>query len=141
MTTLHQPSEFAHIHALAFRESRPWLAAEFEALLQSPYVFWVGDSHGFALGRALAGESELLTIAVRPEFQQKGIGRRLMAAYHEKAADYEAKQFFLEVSKDNIAAINLYKSCDYQTVTSRKDYYTRPDGQRIDALIMARDIA
>lgn len=133
------PQDFARIHALAFHESRPWDAAEFEALLASKYCFCVGDSRGFAIGRAIAGESELLTIAVAPEFQGQGFGRRLLGLYHDKAHEMGAETFFLEVARDNTAAIGLYESTGYITSSTRPAYYKRVDGSAVDALIMTRD--
>lgn len=132
------PQDFARIYALAFPESRPWTIDEFEALLASEHCFWVGDSRGFALGRAVAGESELLTIAVIPEFQQKGHGRRLLGLYHDKASDFGCEEFFLEVAQDNTAAIGLYKSTGYKISSQRTGYYTRSDGTSVDALLMTR---
>lgn len=132
------PQEFARIYALAFPESRPWASNEFEALLKSKHCFWVGDSRGFALGRAVAGESELLTIAVIPEFQQQGHGRRLLGLYHEKASNIGCESFFLEVAQDNTPAIGLYKSTGYKISSQRPGYYTRFDGTSVDALLMTR---
>jgi len=135
-----RPEDFARIHAAAFRESRPWSAAEFEALLHSKHCFWVGDSHGFALGRTIAGESELLTIAVAPDDQGKGIGRRLLREYHDQAHDVGATSFFLEVAQDNKAAINLYLSEGYLQSAVRKAYYAREDAAPVDALILRKDM-
>ena len=132
------PESFARIHALAFTESRPWESSEFEALMASPICFWVGDSRGFALGRAIAGESELLTIAVKPEFQSQGFGRRLLELYHGEAQNLGAKAFFLEVAQDNTRAIGLYKSTGYIHTGTRADYYKRSDGSSTDALVFAR---
>lgn len=139
MTAELSPKDFAQIHAAAFTESRPWSATEFQALLETKHCFWIGDSHGFALGRAIAGESELLTIAVAPEFQGKGLGRRLLEAYHAEAHSLGATTFLLEVARDNIAAIKLYESAGYQQISVRKNYYARVDASPVDALILRKD--
>ncbi len=133
------PETFAQIHAAAFHEARPWSAAEFEALLRAKHCFWVGDSQGFALGRVIAGESELLTIAVAPEAQGQGIGRRLLQAYHQKAHSLGATIFFLEVARDNENAKKLYESDGYSQSSVRKNYYARGEGNPVDALILRKE--
>ncbi|MFY0596838.1 MAG: GNAT family N-acetyltransferase [Cognatishimia sp.] len=134
------PEVFADIHASAFRESRPWSASEFKALLASRFSFWVGDSQGFALGRVIAGESELLTIAVSPISQRKGKGRALLQQYHLAARNLGAQVLFLEVAKDNIGAIALYESEGYSLTSVRKGYYKRDDSSHVDALNFRRSI-
>lgn len=135
------PQDCALIHALAFHESRPWDAKEFDALLSSKHCFRVGDSRGFAIGRAVAGESELLTIAVAPEFQGNGFGRRLLNLYHSKAQKLGAQTLFLEVARDNVAAIGLYESTGYRVSAKRTNYYKRRDGSTVDALTMTMESA
>lgn len=132
------PQDFARIHASAFRESRPWSEAEFEALLASRFSFWVGDSHGFALGRTIAGESELLTIAVSPIYQRNGKGRALLQQYHSAAKERGATECFLEVAKDNNGAIALYESEGYRLISIRKNYYQRGDSASVDAFNFRR---
>lgn len=134
------PDALALIHKAAFRESRPWESQEFRSLLKQKFCFCLGDSRGFALGRAIAGECELLTVAVVPKFQRQGVGRALMQAYHTEALNRGSQQCFLEVAKDNINAINLYLSDGYTQVAERKNYYTRPNGQTVDALILSRNL-
>lgn len=134
------PEALARIHALAFTESRPWEASEFAALQNSPHCFCLGDSRGFALGRVIAGESELLTIAVCPEFQQQGFGRRLLEAYHAEAQKLGAETCFLEVAVDNKPAICLYESTGYAPAGRRRGYYKRANGSAVDALIFARSL-
>ena len=132
------PEDFARIYALAFSESRPWETSEFEALLNAKHSFWVGDTRGFAIGQAVAGESELITIAVSPEFQQKGHGRRLLELYHETAIGLGVERFLLEVARDNQRALALYKSTGYKISGERESYYSRKDGSSVDALVLTR---
>ncbi|MEE2944285.1 MAG: ribosomal protein S18-alanine N-acetyltransferase [Pseudomonadota bacterium] len=136
MTTLLKPKDLARLHAAAFRESRPWGTEEFEALLASKHCFCVGDSHGFAIGRLIAQESELLTIAVDPVSQGKGHGRLLLQHYHDEAQARGANTLFLEVAKDNTKALNLYKTMSYEVISVRAGYYKRTTGTPVDALIM-----
>jgi len=58
---------------------RSWTAAEFNDLLDTPFVQLFTRTQGFALTRTLAGESELLTLAVHPQQRLRGIARALLA--------------------------------------------------------------
>lgn len=111
-----------------------------EALLSSPHVFSLGDSRGFVIGRAVAGESELLTLAVDPGQRRQGLGLRLVEDFLTESAIRGADQAFLEVAAHNTAAIALYQRTRFAHAGRRKGYYTSPDGQKIDALVMVHAI-
>ncbi len=135
------PDALAYLHARAFGGvSRGWDAAEFAALLDSPHVFAVGGSRGFALGRAIAGEAELLTIATDPDARRQGIGRACLDAYEAEALARGAALSFLEVAEDNAAARALYMAAGYAEAARRRGYYARPGAARCDALILRKDL-
>lgn len=125
----------ALIHAAAFTDARPWTAAEFTSLLDSPHVFASTMSQGFALVRVVAGEAELLTIAVAAEHQGKGIGRMLMAKWMAKASA-TAKDAFLEVAVDNFPACTLYTTSGFAPAGLRRAYYPRAGTKAVDAVLM-----
>jgi ribosomal-protein-alanine N-acetyltransferase len=134
------PDELAAIHAAAFTEApRPWSAAEFADLLASPLCFLCAEPGGFALGRAVAGEAELLTIAVRPEAQGQGKGGALLAAFLAEAARRGASRCFLEVSERNAPAIALYRRAGFALAARRRHYYVDRSGPA-DALMMEKGI-
>lgn len=132
------PEALARLHARAFTHPRPWSAREFAQLLDSPHVFVVAQSHAFALGRVIAGEAELLTIATDPDRRRQGLGAATLAGFHETAAARGATTAFLEVAADNTAARALYGSAGYDQTGLRAGYYKRTDGTAIDALILSR---
>ncbi len=132
------PAAMAALHAACFTTPRPWSEAEIGGLLDGPGCFAVTEPGGFALGRAIAGEAELLTIAVDPARRREGLGRRLLDAFEAGAVARDAETAFLEVSAENTAAIALYLAAGYAENGRRKGYYHAPDGRRIDALAMAR---
>ena len=129
------PQDMAHIHAAAFTDARPWTEAEFAALRDSPFVFATMQPHGFALVRVVAGEAELLTIAVHPDHQGTGIGRRLMTLWMAQAAE-TATEAFLEVAADNAPARALYSSCGFAPAGLRTGYYLRAGAAAVDAVLM-----
>ena len=128
----------AVLHQRCFTTPRPWSQNEIAALIEEPAVFVVSRSGGFALGRTVADEAELLTLAVPPEDRRAGIGRALLAAYEEKARSRGAQESFLEVAADNHAAVALYEQAGYGPRGQRRGYYRRPDGTRCDAIVLRR---
>ena len=79
----------AQLHALCFDAPPPWRAEDFAGCLSSPLVFVVADAqgvaYGFALGRVVADEAELLTLAILPTLRRQGRGRALLAQFHSQA--------------------------------------------------------
>jgi len=130
------PAEWATLHAASFTVPRPWSEAEIAELLSSPHVFALGDSRGFLIGRAVAGASELLTLAVDPTIRRQGLGLHLVRAFLDQSRALGAESAFLEVAADNLAAIALYQRAGFAHAGKRRGYYTAPDGQKIDALVM-----
>lgn len=133
------PAQMAAVHAMAFADARPWSAEEIAGLIDAPGGFAVTAPGGFALGRAIAGEAELLTIAVDPASRRQGIGRALLGAFEDAARTRRAAKAFLEVAADNHAALALYRGADWQLMARRAGYYSR-HGERIDALIFSRSL-
>ena len=120
----------------------PWSDADFAGFLADPLTFLLveGDAE-FLLGRAVAGEAELLTLAVAPEARRRGLARKLVSRFLYQARLRGAEAAFLEVSAENAAAIALYESAGFSRSGLRRNYYRTAEGQRIDALVMTRALA
>lgn len=135
MTALPDPAALARLHARCFTAPRPWDATEFAALMAMPGVFLLrpaGGADAFLMGRALAGEAELLTLAVAPEARRAGIARRLGTAFARRAHTAGATQAFLEVAEENAAARALYAQLGWLEAGRRRGYY----GPGADAIVM-----
>lgn len=132
-------AQLAALHARCFGTPRPWTEAEFAGFLADPLAFLLveGDA-GLLLGRAVAGEAELLTIAVAPEARRRGLGRKLMARFLYQARLRGAETAFLEVAADNAPAIALYTAAGFTPTGRRRGYYHPPQGQPVDALVLRR---
>ena len=130
------PGALAALHAAAFADARPWSAREFQDLLASPHVFLCPETNGFALGRVIADEAELLTLAVHPAKRRDGLGHHLLTAFENTARVRGAIRAFLEVAADNNAAIGLYSKAGYTLSGRRPGYYAKTDGSRVDACLM-----
>ena len=129
----------ARLHHRAFAgQSRAWEAAEFAALLETAPCFAVGEPRAFALGRVIADEAELLTLATDPEARRQGLARACLAAFETEAHDRGATHAFLEVAEINDAALALYLAAGYQPSARRTGYYRLEDGGRADALILTK---
>jgi len=129
------PEALAAIHARAFAgQGRAWSAAEFADLLAGPGAFVAGEAHAFALGRVVAGEAELLTIATDPVCRRAGHARACLGAFENAARARWAETIFLEVAEDNAAALGLYAGAGFAQIARRKGYYV---GGR-DAIVMRK---
>ena len=147
--------DYRDVHRCAAIEKRlfagesPWPAAGFADMLRADFtrMFAARDDGnggrlvGYAgiglLGRGEYAESEVHTIAVEPEAQGLGIGRRLLAALLAEA-DAHGGPVFLDVRVGNTPAIGLYESVGFHTIGLRPRYY-QPSGA--DAHVMKRDTA
>ena len=136
------PEALAALHARCFKSPPPWSAQDFAGVIADPLAFLLieGDA-GFLLGRAVAGEAELLTLAVAPEARRRGLGGKLVARFLYQARLRGAEDAFLEVSAKNAPAIALYESLGFKRVGLRRGYYQTTAGAWIDALVLRRSLA
>jgi len=133
------PARMAQLHRAAFLRERPWSAAEFSDLTQNRFVRCFDHAHGFALVRTLAGESELLTLAVDPDHQGKGIGQQLLQNWLE-TLPAGTQTAFLEVTSDNRPAKYLYQKFKFIETGRRPAYYSRSNATKADAIVMCRAV-
>jgi ribosomal-protein-alanine N-acetyltransferase len=138
----------AGMHRICFAEA--WDADAMAALLSMPgsqgLIAVDGGSlrpsaeppgpAGFVLWRAVAGEAEILTIAVLPPWRRGGVGGRLLEAALAASAQAGAEAMFLEAASDNTAALALYEKRGFQRVGLRRAYY----GDK-DAVVMRLDLS
>ena len=125
------------------RFGEAWTASQCAGLLPMPGVWLIlareGDAViGFALSRAVAGEAELLLLAVRRGAQGRGIGRMLLDRFAEEAKGRGATRLHLEVREGN-HALGLYERAEFTLVGRRRNYYSGRAGQTYDALTLAKN--
>ncbi|MCO4841812.1 MAG: GNAT family N-acetyltransferase [Yoonia sp.] len=130
--------ELAQTHAAAFSQTRPWSAEEFESLLSQTGVILCGDAKSFVLGRVIAGEAEVLTLATHPDYQQQGLAQTQLETFLVAAKAAGADCVFLEVAADNAPATNLYLKNEFENNGHRPHYYLRQDGTKIGADVLRR---
>jgi ribosomal-protein-alanine N-acetyltransferase len=92
-----------------------------------------GQIQGYA-GVDLGGEvADVMTVAVAPQAQGHGLGRRLLEELVAQAHADHAAYLMLEVRADNEPARRLYAARGFELVNVRRRYYQPGD---VDAHVM-----
>ena len=78
-------------------------------------------------------EYELYAIGVLPNLRRWGIGRELLKSAFKRESEGDPLSVFLEVRRNNAAAIRFYEDFGFQIVGSRPEYYRDPTD---DAVLM-----
>lgn len=87
-------------------------------------------------GLDLGGDvADVMTMAVAPEAQGRGLGRAVLEELVARARADSAEHLMLEVRADNAPARKLYDSNGFEVLTVRRRYYQPGD---VDALVMRR---
>ncbi|WP_298914751.1 GNAT family N-acetyltransferase [uncultured Roseobacter sp.] len=131
------PAQMAEIHTAAFHDDRPWSEIEFADLTAGNHIDLLTQVGGFALISTVAGESELLTLAVHPARQRQGIATTLIVRW---LSIPRIKAAFLEVAADNDIAQSLYVKHGFAECGRREGYYKRRDRNPVDAVIMRTEL-
>ncbi len=133
------------IHDLCFESS--WATSEFDELFEMTGIFGLSATRasktlGFILMRQAGNEAEILTLVVRPVDQRKGCGRILLTSSLSLASANGCQEVFLEVARDNKAALTLYLNCGFKQVGTRPNYYRRLEtSPAVDALVLRCPVA
>ncbi len=96
----------------------------------------IRDDVAYGAISVLADVADLDRIAVLPSARRRGLARELLVGLIAEAREAGSARMLLEVAADNAAAIRLYESSRFTTISTRKGYY--PGG--VDALILELSI-
>ncbi len=88
---------------------------------------------GYLIASTIFDESELLRLAVLPEFRGCGLAKKMLSYY--STSTQQCQKFYLEVEEDNEPAKTLYLSFGYVVYHIRKNYYSNGTS----ALLMKRE--
>lgn len=97
------------------------------------------DVIGFSLFRTVADEAELLLLGVLQSHHRRGVGRRLLDEFLQRAGNEGVSKVHLEV-RDGNPAIAMYCSVGFSPVGRRRNYYQGADGRRFDAITLATQL-
>jgi ribosomal-protein-alanine N-acetyltransferase len=133
----------AALHGASFH--RGWSDGEIESLLVDRSVLahraTIGRSlAGFILSRLVAGEAEILSVAVASARRGKGLARRMLDMHLRRLAALGTRAVFLEVDEDNVSARRLYARAGFREVGRRAAYYQDRPGKSAAALVLRRDL-
>ena len=82
------------------------------------------ETIGFSLFRTVAEESELLLIAVVPDYHRRGIGATLLDDFLDRVRNNGVNRVHLEV-RDGNSALTLYRNAGFSPIGRRRNYYHR----------------
>lgn len=119
----------------------PWSEDLLRESLKAPMTHHLGvfedkRCRAYGIYQVIFQEAHLLNLAVAPESQGQGQGRRLLKKIIEEIKAQGAFSFFLEVRPSNTRAIQLYESLGFRVLMTRDAYYS--DGEA--AYIMLADL-
>ena len=138
MTALHV-SQVAELEKLCF--SDPWSEKSVASELENKLAYWlvaVEDDRvaGYVGSQTVCGETDMMNIAVHPDFRRRGIAESLVNALVEDLQKQESHSLTLEVRASNEAAQKLYEKLGFMQVGQRKNYYRNP---KEDAYILRKE--
>lgn len=81
---------------------------------------------GYILFNQILDEAEIYKIVVLKELRKKQIAFKIIDFLLNELKKSDVKKIFLEVRKNNIPAINLYKKCGFIDIREIIDYYSNP---------------
>lgn len=139
-----EPEHLAQIAALEDAcFSDPWPESILAHELQNPLSLWLcamdGDTvAGYIGSQTVLGESDMMNLAVRPDYRRRGIGRALVLALcGALKKQMLASALTLEVRDSNAPAAALYASLGFEQIGLRKNYYQHP---KEDARILRKEL-
>ena len=137
-------SDLAEVMAIEVRGYPfPWTRGIFIDCLRAGYPGLAMERDGQLVGYGVlsiaADEAHVLNICIDPLAQSRGLGRQLLRALVQLAADRGAQRVFLEVRPSNTPALALYHSEGFNEIGRRPRYYPAAQG-REDAVVMAIEL-
>ena len=137
--TADHVSQVAALEAVCFID--PWSEKSVASELNNPLSLWLvaldGDRvAGYVGSQSVLGESDMMNVAVHPDYRRQGIAEQLCLALVEALKEKGNHCLTLEVRSSNEPAKALYEKLGFGQVGLRKNYYRNP---REDALILRKE--
>ncbi|WP_428087239.1 ribosomal protein S18-alanine N-acetyltransferase [Candidatus Thioglobus sp.] len=116
--------------------SQPWSLKKFADSYDNPsikiqLILLNGQIKGYLLTQLSIEFIDILNICIDPEFQQQGLGKKLLDDLLEQQEKTVVKSIFLEVRVSNVAAINFYQNYGFKLLDTRKKYYSNLEDAKI----------
>ena len=121
--------------------SDPWSEKSVGSELHNSLSCWIvaldGETvAGYVGSQTVIDESDMMNIAVHPDYRRKGIGENLINVLCDSLRKRSSRALSLEVRASNSPAICLYEKLGFRQVGKRPNYYRNP---REDALILRKE--
>lgn len=139
------PMKECHVPQVAQLEkacfSDPWSEKSVASELNNPLSLWLvaeeaGQVAGYVGSQTVLGETDMMNLAVHPDFRRRGVGEALVAALVEGLKARESHRLTLEVRASNAPARALYEKLGFRQIGLRKNYYRNP---REDGYILGKE--
>lgn len=135
----------AHVHQVAQLESLcfqdPWSERSVSGELDNPLSLWLvceenGEVCGYIGSQTVMGETDMMNVAVHPDYRRQGIAELLILELIQKLKENGSHCLTLEVRASNYNALALYQKIGFQQIGLRKNYYHNP---KEDAYILRKE--
>ena len=93
----------------------------------------IGKIIGYVSFFKIKDEAEIIKIGIDKSYQRKNYGSNVISEMKKIGI----KKIFLEVSVENVKAINFYLKNGFYKAGTRKGYYKQKDNTRVDAFIFS----
>ena len=138
MTDAHV-SQVAQLEKICF--SDPWSEKSIEAELSCRLSLWLVALEedkvvGYVGSQTVIDQTDMMNIAVHPEYRRQGIAEKLIAALVDELKAKGSLGLMLEVRASNLPAVSLYEKLGFAQVGRRPNYYRNP---KEDALILKKE--
>jgi len=132
-------AQIAQLEEICF--SDPWSERSIASELDNQLAFWLvaveeGSVAGYIGSQTVMDETDMMNVAVHPDFRRKGIAEALVNSLVEQLRKMGSHCLTLEVRVSNAPAIALYEKLGFTEIGRRKNYYRNP---REDALILRKE--
>ncbi len=122
----------------------PWTLGILQDCLHVGYCCWVVELDetiiGYGVMSVVIDESHILNLCIHPDWQGRGLGRKLIQRLLKIARQHGAEKAFLEVRENNRVALALYDKLGFAEIGRRQNYYPALDGEREDAMVMSLEM-
>ena len=124
----HVPA-IAELEKLCF--SDPWSEKSIAYELNNPLALWLvaevdGRVAGYIGSQTVPPESDVMNVAVHPDFRRQGIAEALVNGLWSRLEQAGNTSLTLEVRASNFPAIALYEKLGFVQVGRRPNYYRNP---------------
>ena len=135
----------AHVAQIAELEkqcfSDPWSEKSVASELENPLALWLaavenGRVLGYAGSQTVMDETDMMNIAVHPDFRHQGIAKGLIESLIAELKERGSHCLTLEVRLSNMPAVSLYEKLGFAQIGRRPNYYRNP---KEDALILRKE--